>query len=60
MHVSIVRRGEEVVVTANQREVSRYRFTKGELKDARFGLVAHNLRFVASNLRIRMGEPTAD
>ncbi|MCA8923699.1 MAG: hypothetical protein KDD82_17950 [Planctomycetes bacterium] len=55
VHVKIACVGNTVTVTANQEQVSRFEFTKNELKDARFGIVAHNVRFVFSNLRIRVG-----
>jgi len=55
VHVKIARAGNQVTVSANDQQVSQHRFTKNELKSARFGLIAHNVRFVFHNLRIRFG-----
>jgi hypothetical protein len=52
-------RGNEVVVTCNSVESSRYTFQKNELRNMRFGIIARNLRFVLTDLSIRGGVDTA-
>lgn len=45
--------GMEVTVECNGRRVAAHRFTKGELKNARFALFARNCRLVVTDLQIK-------
>lgn len=45
--------GMEVTVECNGRRVAAHRFTKGELKNARFAVFARNCRLVVTDLQIK-------
>ena len=54
--IKLERKGDTLVVEANKRQVGSHTFAKGELDSVRVGLMARNIRFVVSPLRIK-GKP---
>lgn len=55
--IKVERKGDTLTVEANKRPVGTHVFAKGELDAVRIGLMARNIRFVVSPLRIK-GKPS--